>query len=302
VTAIIAAVVIFPLSSLKHMDSLRYTSFVALFFIFCLGIGVVVKSSKRLSQFGVDPAFDWVGSFSGYFVSLPIVNFAFTFHPSIPPVWAELKDPSPENMNFISLVSVIGCAIFYTILGVFGYLYHYDTTPDNILVAFPDDVLFIGLKLGYSLVIIFSYPVLNYATRKGIDTLLFKQQPPTTIIRYIIESALIIAATYGVAMGVPSIDVVFGYIGSTVGQLVIFINPALFYLVLYRNGEYVFEGSGDVVYEADQRDRRDTSWRHIFTLRKSPAILLIIFGIVAGTVSVIEISRNLQNLMNKPNK
>jgi len=297
ITAIIGLVVILPLCCLRHMDSLQYTSFVALFFIGCLGIGVLVKGIKRLSQHGVDPSFAWFGDFAGFFVSLPILNFAFTFHPSIPPVWQELNDSSKYNINLISMISVVICAIFYATLGIFGYLYHYNETPDNILLAYEDDVLFVGLKLGYSLVIIFSYPVINFATRMGIDSLLFKKSEhmaPTW--RLILEAFIIVCITYGIAMGIPSIDIVFGLLGSTIGQLVIFINPAIFYLVLYEPPEIEIEGTGNEVRSYNERG--SINYRRIFTLQKLPALSLIIFGLVCGTISVIEISQNIHRLLN----
>jgi amino acid permease len=230
VSAIIAVVIIFPISSLRRMDSLRFTSFIALFFIFCLLVSVLVVSSRKLASGGIkSEEFSWHGrGFQGIFVSLPILNFAFTFHPNIPGVWKELEDQSPRNINLICMISIAICATFYITLGLFGYLYYYLDTPPNILSGFEGDPLFTAIKFGYTLVIVFSYPVLNFATRNGIDSLLFS---PSTIApwwRYVIESATIIIITYVISILVPSIDVIFGFTGATFGQLVIFINPALF--------------------------------------------------------------------------
>jgi len=182
-------------------------------------------------------------------------------------------------------------------LGIFGYLYHYDHTPDNILLAYSDDVLFIGLKLGYTLVIIFSYPVVNYATRSGIDSIFFKSMGrDIPIYRIIVEAIIIVAFTYGVAMGVPSIDIVFGFVGSTLGQLVVFINPALYYLFLYD----VELSNDDSGIEVEYEELHQLNWRKVITLRKSHALVLIIFGILCGIISVYTIIDNLSRLKTQP--
>eukprot|EP01123_Difflugia_compressa_P009315 TRINITY_DN304_c2_g1_i1.p1 TRINITY_DN304_c2_g1~~TRINITY_DN304_c2_g1_i1.p1 ORF type:complete len:398 (+),score=37.24 TRINITY_DN304_c2_g1_i1:79-1194(+) len=297
VTGIIAAVIILPLSTLRHMDSLQYTSFIALFFIGSLLIAVLVKGVRALITYGIDFDILWFGDFEGFFAALPIVNFAFTFHPSIPHVWDELHDSSPKNINFISFFSVLFCSVFYLTLGIFGYLYNGLQTPGNILMAYNNDKLFDALKFGYSLVIIFSYPVLNYATRNGIDNIIFRKQP-APLIRYFLESLIIVGITFTIAILLPDLEFVFGFMGATFGQLVIFINPALFYLRLYQNEDVSIkaERGGYEVYS-----REDTitkiSWKNTCTPRKFPAVLLIIFGLVCGTVSVIV---SINKLINSP--
>jgi amino acid permease len=294
VSGVVAAVVILPLSSLRRMDSLRFTSFVALFFIFCLAVGVLVKSSQQLSSIGIKyNEFSWLGKgFQGIFVSLPVLNFAFTFHPSVPPVWKELINQSPTNINFICLVSVLFCGIFYALLGLFGYIYQYAETPSNIILGYAQDYLFIGIRIGYSLVIIFSYPVLNFATRNGLDSLLFKTEAPWW--RYVIESVIIVGITYAISILVPTIDIIFGLTGATFGQLVIFINPALFYIFLYDSTayeEYDFKGR-----ITGNETRRDLNLRFFFTPKKLVAFLLIVAGLVCGVVSVTEIALRIEDI------
>jgi len=177
----------------------------------------------------------------------------------------------------------------------------FDRTPDNILLAFPDDVLFIGIKLGYTLVILFSYPLLNYATRNGADLLFFSKYQPAPWWRLLLEALVIVVLSYVVAILVPSIDIIFGIIGATVGQVVIFINPALFYIILYNSDEpdaYAIEGEGsEVPLKDNEPDRRGaTTWKSFFTCKKIIAATLILFGIIFGTISVVEIALNIAEL------
>jgi len=287
ISLIVAAVIIFPLCSLRRMDTLRFTSFIALFFIFCLGVGVLVVSSKKLHDKGISDEFKWVGTFPGVFRSLPILNFAFTFHPSIPPVWSELHDKNTRNINWICFLSIFICGAFYTTLGLFGYLYYYNETPENILQGWENDYLFLVLRFGYSMVIIFSYPVLNFSTRNGIDSLLFKTEAPWW--RHILESFLIVGVTYVINILVPSIVIIFGLIGATFGQLVIFINPALFYIFLYESVPYEEYNEKDGSMGNHSDSRRDLNWRFFCTPKKLAALTLVVTGIVCGVVSLIEI-------------
>jgi len=248
-------------------------------------------SSRKLNNSGITGKFVWFGSFVGIFRSLPILNFAFTFHPSVPPVWRELADPSLKNINFICVLSILICAVFYLALGLFGYLYYYEETLPNILQAFEGDYLFIALKLGYAFVITFSYPVLNYAIRNGIDSLLFKSPEPP-FWRSIVEALLIVVITYLISIFVPSIDIIFGFTGATVGQLVIFINPALFYIFLYDSATY--DDYSEPYGASDSRDtRRELNWRFFCTPSKLLAMILIVAGLICGAVSVIEIIRSI---------
>uniref|UniRef100_A0A6B2L4Z7 Amino acid transporter transmembrane domain-containing protein n=1 Tax=Arcella intermedia TaxID=1963864 RepID=A0A6B2L4Z7_9EUKA len=289
ITGIIAGVVIFPLSSLKHMDSLKYSSFVALFFM----VSVIVKTSNFIAHYELDTSrIQLFGSFAGFFVSLPIVNFAFTFHPSVMPVWSELQDQSPSNINFISALSVSFCALVYILLGIFGYLFFLEGTPDNILVAY-DEVYFKVIRVGYSLVIIFSYPVINFGTRLGIDQIFFKT--PATQLRIIIESLAIVAICFVVAMFIPNIEVAFGLVGSTVGQLVVFINPAMFYVLLHKKSNFETEDGHRVQVEQGDEDSWRNKINNAMQLYKLPAIILVIAGIICGIVSLIEIIRGLVN-------
>jgi len=155
----------------------------------------------------------------------------------------------------------------------------FNRTPDNILSAFPDDILFIVIKIGYTLVILFSYPLLNFATRNGADNLFFSNYQPAPWWRLLAEAIVIIVASYVIAIFVPSIGTIFGLIGATVGQLVIFVNPALFYIILYEESDAIaIEGEGtEVQLKDNEPDRSTYNWRRYFTCKKIPAISLIFF-------------------------
>lgn len=123
-------VIIAPLSFLKKVDSLKYSSFlglVAFVYIACLSV-------VHLCRFGLAPvesivpmaAFDFkrLGRF-GVFV------FAFTCHQNIFPLYNETKRNSVKNMTIISASCVLFSFGLYATYGLCSYLSYADVVMNH---------------------------------------------------------------------------------------------------------------------------------------------------------------------------
>eukprot|EP01121_Diplochlamys_sp_Union-15-3_P003563 TRINITY_DN1349_c0_g1_i3.p1 TRINITY_DN1349_c0_g1~~TRINITY_DN1349_c0_g1_i3.p1 ORF type:complete len:358 (+),score=35.36 TRINITY_DN1349_c0_g1_i3:36-1109(+) len=160
---IVAAVFLFPLTSLRRITTLSYLSLVAIVCIFFMAIGVVVRGSQFLHEYGVQKDRLKVFSFGGgIFTSFPIISFAFTFHPGLFPIRNEMIDSSAKSISICVWIAVAICAFVYQSVAVFGYLRWYDDVSENIIVNYVEDSLFYAVKAGYSVIIILSYPLLGY--------------------------------------------------------------------------------------------------------------------------------------------
>lgn len=199
------------------------------------------------------------------------------------------------------VVSVIICAVAYLTIGIFGYLTFLDETTDNILVNFGKDTLMDIVKLDYLIIIIFSYPMLSLPFRKTFSALVFKT--PEQWWRRAIIVLWLVGLTYILAVAIPSISFIFGIIGSTAGQLVIAIYPALFYILLVdvekeEDNVETFIGydtleTNPIGYNPFAAKNKTFRQKYI-TLKKLPAYLIVIYGACFGAMGLAE------NLMNKP--
>lgn len=261
---LIVGTVIFPLCLLRQMESLKYTSFVALAFILSFTLAVVGvgayalhDSSWRMDRYlehhkngtiGVCPnrvkecaavPTNHIAAFPtslNILNALPIICFAFLCHMNAFPIRNELKDPTLERMGRVSLASMLTCAAIYFMSGAFGYFAFTDSTLDNLMLnfvtsgntlAYTMDVL----RVGFGLALIFSFPVIIYEAREGIVHLFFQHSPSahTPRFHFLLNLAMVSFACL-IGILVPQIDTIFGIVGSTATPMIVFILPAALWL------------------------------------------------------------------------
>eukprot|EP01130_Rhizamoeba_saxonica_P017427 TRINITY_DN8441_c0_g1_i1.p1 TRINITY_DN8441_c0_g1~~TRINITY_DN8441_c0_g1_i1.p1 ORF type:complete len:465 (+),score=48.92 TRINITY_DN8441_c0_g1_i1:210-1397(+) len=273
-----ALLILFPLSSLRNIDSLQYTSAIAVVCILFMAGSISISSVMFITKPEYDPSqIDFMGQgFAGLFVSLPIVTFSYTFQPNLFPVWSEMKDYTSKTVTKSVFSSIGLVSTTYILVGIFGYLNFLSETPGNIIVVYTSTV-FDVIKILYGAIICFSYPVICYAARKVIDRRIFHGDPPRW--RLLLVSFMIVGFSFLLASLIPKISFVFGIFGATVGQLVTFIFPCLFYILLVetRSGyprEYT-DHEKDILF--------------YFSWRKIPALLVSIVGVLFGCFSLAEL-------------
>lgn len=261
---LIVGTVIFPLCLLRQMESLKYTSFVALAFILSFTLAVVGVGSyalrdnswrmdrylehhhngtagvctNRVKECAAVPT-NHIAAFPDsldVLNALPIICFAFLCHMNAFPIRNELKDPTLVRMGHVSLASMLVCASIYFLAGAFGYFAFTDSTLDNLMLnfvtsgntlAFTMDVL----RVGFGLALIFSFPVIIYEAREGIVHLFFQNSPAahTSRFHFLLNLAMVSFACL-IGILVPQIDTIFGIVGSTATPMIVFILPAALWL------------------------------------------------------------------------
>jgi amino acid permease len=160
-------VILYPLMMLKKMDSLRFTSMIAIGCIIYLVAIIIGKSMSNTLAVGFQDNISWVNFSPKVFIVLPIISFAYTFHMNIFPIVKEMKEP--ERINSVILSSVTICTIAYILVGLCGYLTFYEDVNGNILTNFTSDNhndIFVEIgRVALALIICFSYPILGYTAR-----------------------------------------------------------------------------------------------------------------------------------------
>jgi len=160
---IIAVVfIIFPICTIRRMDSLKYISAVAICFIMAFGVAVLIRgfwvladpSLRWVNYEAIEPLWNTTSSMDcqdnyatgcydivppggnddplgdtiyllrgkNILSALPILCFAFLCHQNMFPVYEDLHEASHQRMTSVSLLSMGTCISMYFGVGVMGYL------------------------------------------------------------------------------------------------------------------------------------------------------------------------------------
>ncbi|OZJ04443.1 hypothetical protein BZG36_02797 [Bifiguratus adelaidae] len=175
-----------PLSFLRRLDSLRYTSVIALFAVFYLSCIVIWHAVYPVN--GVPeiphPTVEYVSISTRFFTSLPVFVFAFTCHQNIFTVYNELKDNAQVQINSVISTSIGSATAIYEMIGVLGYLQFGKLVQPNIILEYPATLFVDGGRLAIVILVLFSYPLQAHPCRNSLDKVLswrpHKPAPPHT--------------------------------------------------------------------------------------------------------------------------
>uniref|UniRef100_A0A672UWQ7 Solute carrier family 38 member 4 n=1 Tax=Strigops habroptila TaxID=2489341 RepID=A0A672UWQ7_STRHB len=255
---LVTVAVILPLSLLKSLGYLGYTSgFSLTCMVFFVSVVIFKKSQipcpLPIMDHGSGVNFmmdNTAGHLPGleddmcqpkYFVfnsrtayAIPILAFAFVCHPEVLPIYSELKDRSRRRMQNVSNISITGMLIMYLLAALFGYLTFYEV-EDELLHTYTKvytfDALLLSVRLAVLVAVTLTVPLVLFPIRSSVSALLFPKRPFSWI-RHFLIAAVILAFNNLLVIFVPTIKDIFGFIGASSATLLIFILPAAFYLRL----------------------------------------------------------------------
>jgi amino acid permease len=238
--------VIIPLASLKRLDSLRHTSFIALVAVTYLVLIVIYHYFGPDYKAPPKEKIQLVKFSATFFTNFPIFIFAFTCHQNVFSIYNELVDNSQANINSV-LSNAIGItASIYQIIGVLGYLSFGDDVLPNIISMYETSTFVTIGRIAFVICILFSYPLQAHPARACLDKVLsFKSystnrysKPPSPEIsnmKYIILTSGILILSYIIAILISKLDLVLAFVGSTGSTTISFILPGIFYYKIHEN-------------------------------------------------------------------
>ncbi|PHH65779.1 hypothetical protein CDD81_1506 [Ophiocordyceps australis] len=248
---------IIPLSFLRRLDSLKYTSLVAL-----VSIGYLIV--LVIYHFAVDPHADprdirvlhWEGAVQTL-SALPVVVFAYTCHQNMFSVINEIKDGSPAAMVGVVGASIGSAACIYVVVAITGYITFGNAIVGNIVSMYPTGVASTIGKAAIVILVLFSVPLQVHPCRASLDAVLKwrlnRSSPhsgrpgspplnqataargdhgggaPMSDTRFALLTTVILTLAYMTALSVSSLDRVLAFVGSTGSTSISFILPGLFY-------------------------------------------------------------------------
>ncbi|KAG9258520.1 transmembrane amino acid transporter protein-domain-containing protein [Emericellopsis atlantica] len=251
---------VIPLSFLKRLDSLKYTSIVAL-----ISIGYLIV--LVIYHFHVDPhaapenvrVIQWAGAVETL-SALPVVVFAYTCHQNMFSIMNEIKDNSQPSIIRVIGSSIGLAGIIYIVVSITGYLTFGNDVVANIVSMYPTGVASTIGKAAIVVLVLFSIPLQVHPCRASLDAVL-KWRPnrnsrnaqtnaragspmltasgaprndlggPAAMSdgRFALLTAIILTLAYITALSVNSLDRMLAFVGSTGSTSISFILPGLFY-------------------------------------------------------------------------
>ncbi|KAK9480836.1 transmembrane amino acid transporter protein-domain-containing protein [Lipomyces japonicus] len=235
-------VFIIPFCFLRKLDSLKYTSVIALVAIGYLTILVVSHwfIGDTIADRGIVSV--WPKNISSVLASLPIVIFGFTCHQNMFSIVNELRDSRPISAVFIILTSIGSAVFLYTLVGLAGYLSYGDNISGNIIGMYPSSFTSAFGRIAIVILVMFSFPLQCHPCRASLDhvythffpsvysssELAAGKHPFIPTKRFAYLSGGIIVASYFVAMIVSSLETVLAFVGATGSTSISFILPGIF--------------------------------------------------------------------------
>ncbi|KAJ7625623.1 transmembrane amino acid transporter protein-domain-containing protein [Roridomyces roridus] len=251
-------IILVPLVFLRHLDSLRHTSYVALFSVAYLVLIVITVYFNPLEGMPERGEVHLIHFTPNFVSTFPVQVFAFTCSQNLFPIFNELKENSQKRMNVVIGGAIGSATLTYEIIAVFGYLTFGSTVGANIIAMYPSTSLFIAIgQLAIVILVLFSYPLQVHPCRNCLDKIFHAAEvkPVTPVLsedddmpkvdddhaagemsplKHFLLTTAIVASGFTVAYFVNDLQLVLSFVGSTGSTTISFILPGLFYWKLTR--------------------------------------------------------------------
>ncbi|KAF3704917.1 Sodium-coupled neutral amino acid transporter 2 [Channa argus] len=264
---LVTLVIILPLSLLRNLGYLGYTSGLSLLCMVFFVIVVIIKKFQIPCPLPIDdkalnetmreflnmtvphlnttavnytedactPKYFVFNSQTVY--AVPILTFAFVCHPAILPMYEELKDRSRSKMQGVANVSFLAMFIMYLLAALFGYLTFNSRVGPELLHTYSKvysvDVVLLIVRLAVLTAVTLTVPVVLFPIRTSVNHLLCPGRDFSWI-RHTIITVVLLIGTNTLVIMVPTIRDIFGFIGASAAAMLIFILPSAFYIKLVK--------------------------------------------------------------------
>ncbi|XP_033110515.1 probable sodium-coupled neutral amino acid transporter 6 isoform X2 [Anneissia japonica] len=251
---IVALTIIIPLACLPKIGFLGFTSGFSILFMLFFTVVVVVKKfmipCPTDSNVTISEEFKVLANFStdqckaNYFTLslktayvLPTMAFSFVCHTAVLPIYCELSKPTLSRMQNVATTSIGISFVMYIISALFGYLTFYGNVESNLLESYTnsDDKLILIVRFAVVLAIVLTVPLVHYPTRKALLMVVNMLFPGTTgfsWFRHLAATGVLMSIGLCLAIFVPDLKEIFGFVGAIASSSLVFTLPAFFYLYL----------------------------------------------------------------------
>ncbi|EMC94077.1 hypothetical protein BAUCODRAFT_220106 [Baudoinia panamericana UAMH 10762] len=162
--------IVIPLSFLRKLDSLKYTSVIALVSIAYLVVLVVYHyaSGDTLPERGDINWVQWQGAIPTL-ASFPIIVFAYTCHQNMFSILNEIANNTPLRTTAVVGASIGSAASIYILVAITGYLSFGTNIMGNIVAQYTPSVFSTIGRAAIVVLVMFSYPLQVHPCRASVD-------------------------------------------------------------------------------------------------------------------------------------
>ena len=226
-----------PLVCLKSIHFLEKLAIVSSFTIILLIAHACYYMSVDIASEGFDPQhqFKWFDFNAAAITSLSVNSMAYNCHLNLFTALEHMKVPTVGRAKKLSGLTIVVAFILYNIFGLFTYLDIFDIPKGSSLECYDSSQVFTKITLvGIIFMLILSVPLVIWAARKSVHTMIYHDEEPTTL-RWIVIGAVIALASSGLAAAYDNIILFFDLVGGLFTPTIIFFMPALFFIKNQRN-------------------------------------------------------------------
>ncbi|KAL6086798.1 hypothetical protein STEG23_010833, partial [Scotinomys teguina] len=216
--------IILPLCLLKNLGYLGYTSGFSLSCMVFFLIVVIYKKfqipcmnaehNSTISANATDMCTPKYVTFNSKTVyALPTIAFAFVCHPSVLPIYSELKDRSQKKMQMVSNISFFAMFVMYFLTAIFGYLTFYEKVQSDLLHKYDihkGDILILTVRLAVIVAVILTVPVLFFTVRSSLFELAKKTK--FHLCRHVLVTIVLLVIINLLVIFIPSMKDIFGVV------------------------------------------------------------------------------------------
>ncbi|CAK9235462.1 unnamed protein product [Sphagnum troendelagicum] len=240
-------VILLPLSSFKHIDSLKWSSALSValalvFVVITVAVALWKLVAGEIEWPRLTPDVHDTTSFWHLFTVVPVMVTAYICHHNVHPIANELEvstEPSDLKMQKVVRDSLVLCTGIYLCTAMFAYLLFGEATSDDVLANFDTDLgipfahtIALIVRASYAVHIMLVFPLLHFSLRLNVDGLLFPKAHPLVHdnLRFVLLTGVLVGLIFIGSTLVPSIWVAFQFTGATASVCLAFIFPALILL------------------------------------------------------------------------
>jgi len=230
-----SAVLVMPLALQRDISSLRYVSPVSICALLYMAVVVTAKAPGFFreheggSEYGPVELFNLDVNFCEAF---SLCVFAFNCHLNVIPVASTMVSPSRARIEKVSFRVNVLQLLFYTLIGVAGYLSFLGDTQSDILLDYSaDDLAVAGGRIALTGTMLVAIPLNLHPTIKSAlqigDYCRGEAAPETRAVapRSILTVVCILCQA-GLAIKVPQVGDVLSILGATVATAMMMAIPA----------------------------------------------------------------------------
>lgn len=171
---LVSGVLCVPLSFLRDLDSLKYTSILGLGAIGYLALLVISEyffghiSPRLCGKVTVFPH-----SVQGVFSTFPIIVFAYSGHQNMFSIINEAANNSLKSMTRLVNIAIICASVLFILVGLTGYLTFGDKVSGNVILLYPDSTYTTLGRAAVIFMVIFLFPLMLHPARISVNNIYY---------------------------------------------------------------------------------------------------------------------------------